>query len=260
MSTADERSATELFRACGAAIARRAPPRPGRWWRPACCGPLGPPTGCRPRTPPRWPASCGWSPPRSLPEAGPRRATKPCSMLSSPPRRRPGPPPLRASACGGGRVRRRCGVRGRGGYLGRVAKARPRILARRAFGRSRGRRRGRWGSCSPSWPRRGNRTSRERSNNGTISQKVVFVSGAARGQGRSHAVRFAAEGADIIGVDMCQDLDTVQYSLARENDLAETVRQVEALGRRMVASGLTCGISSPARSGGHRGPRSAGWT
>src|ERR1700733_528657 len=70
---------------------------------------------------------------------------------------------------------------------------------------------------------------------GRFNGKVVFVTGAARGQGRSHAVRFAAEGADIIGVDMCHDLDTVQYDLARESDLAETVRQVEALGRRMVA-------------------------
>jgi SDR family mycofactocin-dependent oxidoreductase len=70
---------------------------------------------------------------------------------------------------------------------------------------------------------------------GRFDGKVVFVTGAARGQGRSHAVRFAAEGADIIGIDMCHDLDTVQYSLARESDLAETVRQVEALDRRMVA-------------------------
>ena len=71
---------------------------------------------------------------------------------------------------------------------------------------------------------------------GRFTGKVIFVSGAARGQGRSHAVRFAAEGADIIGIDMCRDLDTVQYSLSKESDLAETVRQVEALDRRMVAS------------------------
>jgi SDR family mycofactocin-dependent oxidoreductase len=71
---------------------------------------------------------------------------------------------------------------------------------------------------------------------GRFDGKVVFVSGAARGQGRSHAVRFAAEGADIIGVDICRDLDTAHYSLAKEADLAETVRQVEALDRRMIAS------------------------
>jgi SDR family mycofactocin-dependent oxidoreductase len=71
---------------------------------------------------------------------------------------------------------------------------------------------------------------------GRFDGKVVFVSGAARGQGRSHAVRFAAEGADIVGIDICRDLGTVQYSLANDGDLAETIRQVEALDRRMIAS------------------------
>jgi SDR family mycofactocin-dependent oxidoreductase len=71
---------------------------------------------------------------------------------------------------------------------------------------------------------------------GRFDGKVVFVTGAARGQGRSHAVRFAAEGADIIGIDMCHGLDTVQYGLGQESDLAETVHQVEALDRRMIAS------------------------
>lgn len=67
--------------------------------------------------------------------------------------------------------------------------------------------------------------------------KVVFITGAARGQGRNHAVRLAQEGADIIGVDICADIDTVTpyYPLATREDLEETARLVEATGRRMVA-------------------------
>jgi SDR family mycofactocin-dependent oxidoreductase len=72
---------------------------------------------------------------------------------------------------------------------------------------------------------------------GRLSGKVAFITGAARGQGRSHAVRFANEGADIIAVDICENIDTVTpfYPLATEAELAETVAQVEALGRRIVA-------------------------
>ena len=69
-----------------------------------------------------------------------------------------------------------------------------------------------------------------------FSGKVVLITGAARGQGRNHALRFAAEGADIIAVDACEDVDTVGYDLATEDDLAETVRAVEKLDRRIVAS------------------------
>ncbi len=65
--------------------------------------------------------------------------------------------------------------------------------------------------------------------------KVVFVSGAARGQGRAHALRFAQEGADVIAVDACSDHAGLQYPMASEEDLAETVRLVEAEGRRIVA-------------------------
>jgi SDR family mycofactocin-dependent oxidoreductase len=67
--------------------------------------------------------------------------------------------------------------------------------------------------------------------------KVAFVTGAARGQGRSHAVRLAQEGADIIAVDICQDIDTVTpyYPLATEEELGETVKAVESLDRRIVA-------------------------
>lgn len=63
-----------------------------------------------------------------------------------------------------------------------------------------------------------------------FEDKVVFISGVARGQGRSHAVRFAAEGARIIGIDACRDLDHVPYPLATEEDLAETGRLIEAAG------------------------------
>jgi SDR family mycofactocin-dependent oxidoreductase len=71
--------------------------------------------------------------------------------------------------------------------------------------------------------------------NGRVSGKVVFISGVARGQGRAHAVRLAAEGADIIGIDLCEDIESNRYPLATEADLAETVKLVEALDRRMVA-------------------------
>lgn len=71
---------------------------------------------------------------------------------------------------------------------------------------------------------------------GKLDGKVAFITGAARGQGRSHALRLAQEGADIIAVDICAQVDSVGYPLATPDDLAETVRQVEALDRRIVAS------------------------
>jgi (+)-trans-carveol dehydrogenase len=71
---------------------------------------------------------------------------------------------------------------------------------------------------------------------GRVAGKVAFITGAARGQGRSHAIRLAQEGADIIAVDVCEDVATVPYSGATEADLAETVKQVEALDRRIVAT------------------------
>lgn len=70
---------------------------------------------------------------------------------------------------------------------------------------------------------------------GRVSGKVAFVTGAARGQGRSHAVRLAEEGADIIAVDICQQLPTVPYPMAQPEDLKETQLLVEATGRRIVA-------------------------
>ena len=71
---------------------------------------------------------------------------------------------------------------------------------------------------------------------GRVAGKVAFVTGAARGQGRAHAVRLAQEGADVIAVDLCQGIDSVGYHLASEADLKETARQVEALDRRVVTA------------------------
>ncbi len=65
--------------------------------------------------------------------------------------------------------------------------------------------------------------------------KVAFITGAARGQGRSHAVRFAEEGADIIAFDLCDQIDSVAYPMATREDLDETVKLVEKTGRRIVA-------------------------
>ena len=71
---------------------------------------------------------------------------------------------------------------------------------------------------------------------GRVAGKVAFITGAARSQGRSHAIRLAQEGADIIAVDLAGPVESVTaYPGATEEDLAETVRQVEALDRRIVA-------------------------
>ena len=70
---------------------------------------------------------------------------------------------------------------------------------------------------------------------GSLEGKVAFITGAARGQGRAHAVRMAEEGADIIAIDICAQIESNPYPLATPEDLAETVRLVEALGRRIVA-------------------------
>jgi NAD(P)-dependent dehydrogenase (short-subunit alcohol dehydrogenase family) len=65
--------------------------------------------------------------------------------------------------------------------------------------------------------------------------KVAFITGAARGQGRAHAVRFAEEGADIIAFDLCDQMDSVTYAMSTPEDLDETVNLVEKTGRRIVA-------------------------
>jgi len=71
---------------------------------------------------------------------------------------------------------------------------------------------------------------------GRVEGKVAFITGAARGQGRSHAIRLAQEGADIIAVDIARQVVSVAYPMSTPDDLAETVKQVEALDRRIVAT------------------------
>lgn len=70
----------------------------------------------------------------------------------------------------------------------------------------------------------------------SLAGKVAFVTGAARGQGRSHAIHLARAGAEIIGLDLCAGIDTVGYPPATFEDLAETVELVEAEDSRMVAA------------------------
>ncbi len=70
---------------------------------------------------------------------------------------------------------------------------------------------------------------------GKLDGTVAFITGAARGQGRSHAVRLAGEGADVIAVDICQQIDSVRYPLATPEDLDVSRKEVEALDRRIVA-------------------------
>lgn len=70
---------------------------------------------------------------------------------------------------------------------------------------------------------------------GRLDGKVVLVTGAARGQGRAHAVAMAGEGADVIAVDIDRQIDTVPYDTARAEDLQQTVAEVERLDRRIVA-------------------------
>jgi SDR family mycofactocin-dependent oxidoreductase len=69
---------------------------------------------------------------------------------------------------------------------------------------------------------------------GRVEGKVAFVTGAARGQGRSHALRLAQEGADILAVDLCEDIETNHYPLSTKADLDETARLIEQLDRRVV--------------------------
>jgi SDR family mycofactocin-dependent oxidoreductase len=70
---------------------------------------------------------------------------------------------------------------------------------------------------------------------GVLDGKVAFVTGAARGQGRSHAIRLAEEGADIIAIDLCAQPETVSVPGSTPEDLEETVHLVEALDRRIIA-------------------------
>jgi SDR family mycofactocin-dependent oxidoreductase len=70
---------------------------------------------------------------------------------------------------------------------------------------------------------------------GKLDGKVAFITGAARGQGRSHAVRLAEEGADIIAVDLCAPIASMNYPNATPEDLDQTVKEVEATGRKIIA-------------------------
>ena len=71
---------------------------------------------------------------------------------------------------------------------------------------------------------------------GRVEGQVAFITGAARGQGRSHAMSLAREGADIIAVDVCNNIESVPYPGAPLADLQDTVRVVESLGRRIIAT------------------------
>lgn len=71
---------------------------------------------------------------------------------------------------------------------------------------------------------------------GRVEGKVAFITGAARGQGRSHAVRLAQEGADIIAVDICRDVEGVPFAMPTPEDLDETAALVRGEGRRIIAA------------------------
>jgi SDR family mycofactocin-dependent oxidoreductase len=77
-------------------------------------------------------------------------------------------------------------------------------------------------------------TSESEVNMGRVEDKVAVVTGAARGQGRAHCVRLAEEGADILAIDICKQIASVPYDMASEEDLRETARLIEGLGRRVV--------------------------
>ena len=70
---------------------------------------------------------------------------------------------------------------------------------------------------------------------GRVGGKVAFITGAARGQGREHAVRLAEEGAKIIAIDICRDIPTAPYGGATPDDLAQTVKRVEAIGGEILS-------------------------
>src|ERR1700749_3511452 len=76
-----------------------------------------------------------------------------------------------------------------------------------------------------------------------VAGKVALVTGAGRGQGRSHAVNLAREGADIIAVDICRDFGTISYPMSTAEDLAQTVKEIEALDRRAI--GVQADVREP---------------
>lgn len=78
---------------------------------------------------------------------------------------------------------------------------------------------------------------------GKLDGKVAFITGAARGQGRSHAIRLAQEGADIIAVDILEQLETIDYPGSTPADMEQTVKAIEALDRRIVFRQATSATS-----------------
>src|SRR6202008_1932931 len=70
---------------------------------------------------------------------------------------------------------------------------------------------------------------------GRVEGKVAFITGAGRGQGRAHAVRMAQEGADIVAVDICEQIKSNNYPLSSPEDLDQTAKLVKDCGRRIVA-------------------------
>ncbi len=80
---------------------------------------------------------------------------------------------------------------------------------------------------------------------GRVDGKVVFITGAARGQGRSHAEAFAEEGADLMLVDLCADIDGVRYPLGTADQLEETARRCRDQGRRAVT--MSCDVRDQAQ-------------
>jgi SDR family mycofactocin-dependent oxidoreductase len=79
---------------------------------------------------------------------------------------------------------------------------------------------------------------------GRVQGKVAFITGAARGQGRSHAIRLAEEGADIIAVDLCQDIASIGYPMATPEDLEETAQFVEKTGQRIFTAQADVRVAS----------------
>lgn len=80
---------------------------------------------------------------------------------------------------------------------------------------------------------------------GKLDGKVAFITGAARGQGRAHAVRFAEEGANIIAVDICAQVESAPYDMGTAAELEETTRLVEAAGGKIVSRIADVATSPP---------------